>query len=60
MTLPERVETYERREIQRALFRYQWHRGRAADSLGIHRRTLFKKIKKLGIDNASIENDRSQ
>ncbi|MDA8402613.1 MAG: hypothetical protein M0Z56_00230, partial [Desulfobacteraceae bacterium] len=36
------------------------HRGRAAESLGIHRRTLFKKMKKLGIDHAFIENDRSQ
>jgi DNA-binding NtrC family response regulator len=60
MTLPERVENYERREIQRALSRCQWHRGRAANSLGIHRRTLFKKIKKFGIDNAFIENDNSQ
>jgi PAS domain S-box-containing protein len=60
MTLPERVENYERREILNALSRHQWHRGKAADSLGIHRRTLFKKIKKFGIDNASIENDRSQ
>ena len=58
--LPERVENYERREILRALSRHQWHRGRAAESLGIHRRTLFKKMKKLGIDHAFIENDRSQ
>ena len=58
--LPERVENYERREILRALSQHQWHRGRAAESLGIHRRTLFKKMKKLGIDHAFIENDRSQ
>ena len=55
-----RVENYERREILQALDQHQWHRGRAAESLGIHRRTLFKKIKKLGIDRAFIGNNRSQ
>jgi PAS domain S-box-containing protein len=58
--LPERVENYERREILSALSRHQWHRGRAAESLGIHRRTLFKKMKKIGIDHAFNENDHSQ
>jgi transcriptional regulator with PAS, ATPase and Fis domain len=58
-SLPESVDAYERSLIQAALSRNQWHRGRAAADLGIHRRTLFKKIKKYRLDRSSVENDRS-
>lgn len=49
-SLPESVDAYEKRLILQALEKAKWHRGRAADALGIHRRTLFKKIKKYRID----------
>ncbi len=48
--LPEALETIEKKMISRALTDNQWHRGRAAQALGIHRRTLFKKIKKYKLE----------
>ena len=51
-TLPASVEAYEKQLILQALEKNQWHRGKAADILGIARRTLFKKIKKYKIDHA--------
>ena len=50
--LPEALLDYEKALITEALKNNQWHRGRAATSLGIHRRTLFKKIKKYKLDHA--------
>ena len=50
--LPEALSDYEKVLITEALKNNQWHRGRAATSLGIHRRTLFKKIKKYKLDHA--------
>jgi PAS domain S-box-containing protein len=52
VVLPEALDAYEKTLISRALKKNQWHRGRAARSLGIHRRTLFKKIKKYKLDHA--------
>ncbi len=57
--LPEAVDAYEKRLILQALEKTHWHRGRAAGILGIHRRTLFKKIKKYQIDHTRIGNDHS-
>ena len=54
------VENCEKELILRALEQHRWHRGRAAADLGIHRRTLFKKMKKHKIDKPNTENDRSQ
>ncbi len=51
-TLPASVEAYEKQLIIKVLEKNQWHRGKAAEDLGIHRRTLFKKIKKYRIDHA--------
>jgi len=51
-TLPASVEAYEKQLIFDALEKNQWHRGKAARGLGIHRRTLFKKIKKYQIDHS--------
>jgi transcriptional regulator with PAS, ATPase and Fis domain len=43
--LQEMVRAYEKKIIALALQRHQWHRARAAESLGINRRTLFKKMR---------------
>lgn len=48
-TLPERVADYEAREINAALDRYQQSVERAAQSLGIPRRTLADKMARYGI-----------
>lgn len=40
----------EKREIIRILNRFDGHRGKAADYLGINRKTLREKIRKYGID----------
>jgi DNA-binding NtrC family response regulator len=44
------VRAYEKKIISLALQRHQWHRARAAQSLGINRRTLFKKMQQLDCD----------
>jgi DNA-binding NtrC family response regulator len=41
---------YEKELILNALRRNQWNRLQAAEELGIHKTTLFRKIRKLGID----------
>ncbi|MCW7752681.1 sigma 54-interacting transcriptional regulator [Desulfobotulus sp. H1] len=46
-----RVDAYEKKLIVDALHRHQWHRENAAESLGIHRKTLFTKMKKFGLLN---------
>ncbi|MBC2714630.1 MAG: sigma 54-interacting transcriptional regulator [Desulfobacteraceae bacterium] len=51
-TLPESVEAYEKQMILKVLEKNLWHRGKAAEDLGINRRTLFKKIKKYRLDRS--------
>ena len=46
------LDAYEKDLIRAALEHSRWHRGRAAEQLGINRRTLFKKMKTHGIDHA--------
>ena len=41
---------YEKELIINALQRNQWNRLKAAQELGIHKTTLFRKVRKLGID----------
>jgi len=43
---------YEKDLILSALERSKWHRGNAAGELGINRRTLYKKMRRYGLDNA--------
>ena len=43
------MDRYERELILTALQSNQWNRGRAAKELGMHRTTLHRKIRKLGI-----------
>jgi DNA-binding NtrC family response regulator len=51
-TLSEALEEPERRIIRAALEANNWNRNITADLLGINRTTLYKKMKKLGIDEA--------
>ncbi|OGQ95594.1 MAG: hypothetical protein A2521_07910 [Deltaproteobacteria bacterium RIFOXYD12_FULL_57_12] len=43
------MDGFERKQIETALERNQWHKGRTAVSLGISRKTLFRKMKKIGL-----------
>ena len=38
------VEAFEKAYLERALHQADWHRGHAAELLGVNRKTLFKKI----------------
>ena len=49
MTLPERVEALERREIEATLARLHGNRTRAAEELGLSRQGLLKKMARYGI-----------
>ncbi len=40
---------YEKTLLIRSLEKHQWHRGKAAESLGLPRRTFFRKLKRVGI-----------
>jgi PAS domain S-box-containing protein len=44
------ISDHEAQFIRDALERHGWHREAAARDLGIHKATLFKKIRKLGIE----------
>ncbi len=48
-TLAKTVQQFERRYIERLLEEHKWHRSRVAGVLGIDRRTLFRKMKELGL-----------
>lgn len=48
--LQKAVEVFEKRMIVRALDEVKWHKIKAASRLGISRRTLFRKIKELGLE----------
>jgi PAS domain S-box-containing protein len=48
--LQDMVKVYEKKVISLALQRHHWHRSKAAESLGINRRTLFKKMKQHDLD----------
>ena len=43
---------FEKKLISRALEQNRWHREKAAASLGLPRRTFFRKLKKLGLTQA--------
>ncbi|WP_196772796.1 sigma 54-interacting transcriptional regulator [Pseudodesulfovibrio alkaliphilus] len=52
-SLREHLAQCEVEAISAALFQNQWNRTKTANALGIDRRTLFDKIKKMGLDSAS-------
>ena len=43
------LEAMERDHIMKALSEHNWHRGRTASTLGIDRKTLFRKMQKFGL-----------
>lgn len=49
LTLEESLAFAEKELIRQTLERCHWHKGQAAEALGIHRKTLFTKIKRLGV-----------
>ena len=46
---------YEKELILNALRKNQWNRLKAAQDLGIHKTTLFRKVRKLGIDLPAMD-----
>ncbi len=48
-SLVEVVEAYEKQAILDALEQTRWHKIKAAERLGIHRKTLFTKMRKYGV-----------
>lgn len=50
-TLKEALEGPERQIILQCLKENNWNRNATADQLGVNRTTLYKKMKKLGLDN---------
>lgn len=53
-TLSEALEEPERRIIREALELYNWNRNETADALGINRTTLYKKMKRLQLDDLCV------
>ncbi|MEM9940249.1 MAG: sigma-54 dependent transcriptional regulator [Planctomycetota bacterium] len=51
-TLKEALEGPERQIILQCLKENNWNRNSTADQLGVNRTTLYKKMKRLGLDNA--------
>jgi len=49
-TLKEALEGPERQIIYEMLEQYNWNRHETADALGVNRTTLYKKMKRLGLD----------
>jgi len=49
LSLEESLACAEKEIIRQALESCRWHKGQAAEALGIHRKTLFTKIKRLGV-----------
>ncbi len=54
MTLKEALEEPERQIIRDVLESNNWNRNATADSLGVNRTTLYKKMKKLGLEDGKF------
>lgn len=54
-SLREALEGPEREIILQALRQHQWNRAATADSLEINRTTLYKKMKRLGLDDPRLQ-----
>ena len=53
-TLKEAMEGPERQIILKVLRENNWNRSETADQLGVNRTTLYKKMKKLGLDQPNL------
>lgn len=56
-TLKEALEGPERQIILQVLRENGWNRNATADQLGINRTTLYKKMKKLGLEEVAVQSD---
>ncbi len=54
-SLREALEEPERQIILEALRMFQWNRAATADALEINRTTLYKKMKRLGLDDPRLQ-----
>ena len=54
-SLREALEGPERQIILQSLRDHQWNRAATADTLGINRTTLYKKMKRLGLDDPRLQ-----
>jgi DNA-binding NtrC family response regulator len=54
-TLREALEGPEREIILQALRLHNWNRAATADALDINRTTLYKKMKRLGLDDPRLQ-----
>lgn len=54
-TLKDALAGPERQIILRALKQFKWNRNATADALGINRTTLYKKMKRLGLENVPAD-----
>ena len=50
-TLKQALEAPERQIILEVLEKHQWNRHATAETLGINRTTLYKKMKRLGLED---------
>ena len=55
-TLKQALEGPERQIILQCLRENNWNRNETADQLGVNRTTLYKKMKKLGLENPTTVN----
>jgi DNA-binding NtrC family response regulator len=55
LTLAEALEAPERQIILQALRQHHWNRAATADMLDINRTTLYKKMKRLGLDDPRLQ-----
>lgn len=58
-TLKEALEGPERQIILQCLRENNWNRNATADQLGVNRTTLYKKMKKLGLDKPQVFDSKS-
>jgi DNA-binding NtrC family response regulator len=59
LTLKEALEGPERQIILQTLKEFQWNRNVTADALGINRTTLYKKMKRLGLEEMEAAQSRA-
>lgn len=48
---------YEKKYLQIALEKHAWHMTHTAEALGISRKTLWEKMRRLGMHNAALAPD---
>ena len=54
MKLKQAIRIPEKQLIRQALDTHQWNRQKTAKALGINRTTLYKKMKRYGLDQEAV------